>query len=37
MVEDQICKLDARLSALVSSALGFEIKACTLPKAVKLY
>jgi hypothetical protein len=33
MVEVQISKI----SALLSNSLGLEIKACILPKAVKLY
>jgi hypothetical protein len=37
MVEVQICELDAGFSALLTNGLGLEIKACTLPKAVKSY
>jgi hypothetical protein len=36
MVEVQSCDMDARFSALLISGLGLEIKACALPKTVKI-
>jgi hypothetical protein len=37
MVEAQICEFHAQFSALLTNGLGFEVKACILPKAVHLY